>query len=269
MAVLKFVDATSPGDITGGPFDGTAFYIGGDAYRVWEHSEIVAIDTKYKLPIWVRSNPTSTDAPNDVLMCVAALKAIDAPDGALVALDSETAVDPTYTVAFVDGMNKSGYRVMDYGSQDKVFGNKNPDGYYWGADWTDVPHLAKGDGATQYVSLKSEDESDVASTLPLWGGTLTPVEPVAPAVTVALHLVLPELQAGALDLSGTVWFVHKLQALLKQVGMAASLAAAENLADDGDFGADTTAALKAVQGHFGLTEDGIVGLNTWTALLLR
>lgn len=35
---------------------------------------------------------------------------------------------------------------------------------------------------------------------------------------------------------------------------------------DGIFGADTAAAVRAFQGKFGLAQDGVVGLNTWTEL---
>ena len=37
-------------------------------------------------------------------------------------------------------------------------GNEDPDGLYWGADWTDTPHLHSGDQMTQYVSYPAYDE---------------------------------------------------------------------------------------------------------------
>ena len=36
---------------------------------------------------------------------------------------------------------------------------------------------------------------------------------------------------------------------------------------DGDFGPKTTAAVKQFQKANGLTQDGIVGVNTWSAIL--
>ena len=36
---------------------------------------------------------------------------------------------------------------------------------------------------------------------------------------------------------------------------------------DGDFGPNTEKAAKAFQNAKGLTQDGIVGKNTWTAIL--
>ena len=38
---------------------------------------------------------------------------------------------------------------------------------------------------------------------------------------------------------------------------------------DGEFGTGTEKSVKAYQEHNGLAVDGIVGVNTWTSLLLK
>src|SRR6185437_12337230 len=71
-------------------------------------------------------------------------------------------------------LSAAGYTLIVYGSQADVFGNRNPDGMYWGAHWTDVPHLAPGDEVTQYVSFAGYDESLASSVLPFWGAPPDP-----------------------------------------------------------------------------------------------
>ena len=171
MAALSFVDAVAAANITGGPFDGVAFYIGGNAYRVWTVTEVASRGERYRLPVWVRSNPGAVDPVSDAVACAAALRRFGVPAGALVALDSETAVDAAWTRQFVDTLNQAGqggHPVIDYGSQSVVKGNKNPDCYYWGADWTSVSHLASGDQMTQFVSFANEDVSAASAALPFW-----------------------------------------------------------------------------------------------------
>jgi hypothetical protein len=168
MGVLKFVDAVGAAEITGGPYDGVCFYVGGDAYRVWTKPEVDSRAERYRLPVWVRSNPRSVTAAADAAGCLAALAVFGAPKGTLVALDSEMSADAAWTRVFVLAVNAGGHPVIDYGSQSTVFGNDNPDGYYWGADWTDAAHLAAGEGMTQYVSYNNEDLSDALSVLPFW-----------------------------------------------------------------------------------------------------
>ena len=79
--------------------------------------------------------------------------------------------------------------------------------------------------------------------------------------------VLPTLQQGAQDQPGQVFFVRQVQALANVIGNVNSLPAASNLAEDGAFGPATAAAVKAVQHLFGITQDGIVGPQTWSVLV--
>jgi Putative peptidoglycan binding domain len=91
-----------------------------------------------------------------------------------------------------------------------------------------------------------------------------PVPPAAATVTVSL--TLPVLKQGARDVAGSPFLVGRMQAMVSYVGGIRSIDAAAGLGADGDFGASTTAAVKAVQKSFGLTQDGVVGPATWGVL---
>jgi N-acetylmuramoyl-L-alanine amidase len=54
--------------------------------------------------------------------------------------------------------------------------------------------------------------------------------------------------------------VFRLQQILVTVG-------AGSLEEDGEFGVETERAVKVVQKKLNLTVDGVVGKNTWAALL--
>lgn len=251
MTLLKFADAIGISEITGGPFDGIAFYLpGGDAFRAWPDAEVRAITTRYRLPVFVRSNPSLNLVPGDVIACIAGLARAGAPAGTLVALDSETSSDPAYVIPFVTAVNVAGWKVMDYGSESTLRGNLNPDGYYWGADWTSVPHLHSGEGMTQYLSLKNEDVSLADSALPLWD-THAPAPPVTPWA--GLLALLPVVRQGA---AGPAVIV--IQGFLAIRGHPVTV--------DGQFGPLTAAAVRAVQSAAKITADGIVGPRAWAAL---
>jgi lysozyme len=85
--------------------------------------------------------------------------------------------------------------------------------------------------------------------------------------TEALVANLPTLQVGSKDVAGGTWYVHRLQNDVAGVGRWNNLGAVTAIPDDGDFGASTEAAVKAVQAHFGLAQDGVVGPATWSALI--
>jgi peptidoglycan hydrolase-like protein with peptidoglycan-binding domain len=273
MTTLRFVDAAFAGSISGGPYDGVCFYIGGDAYRVWPKAEVNGMPERYRLPVWVRSNPGAVSASSDAQACLNALRAYGTPKGSLVALDSETAVDPAWVRVFVDDVNAGGYPVIDYGSQSTVHGNHNPDGYYWGADWTDVPHLHSGDGMTQYVSFSGYDESLASSSLPFWDTRPGPHPNPGPRPgpvpfwQEAMMQALPTLQQGSADTVGHLYEVHRVQALVACIGTINNLGPVTQLKQDGSYGPATAAGVKAVQGHYGLTQDGVCGPLTWQALV--
>lgn len=148
--------------------DGVCGYIGGDTPHIWSDADWWFQPARYRLPIFVRSNPPGPGAVADVAAAVAQLKAIGAPHGTLVAWDTETAADAAYISSVYIHLTAAGYKLIVYGSQSAVMGNQNPDGLYWGADWTDTPHLHSGDQMTQYVSYPAYDENLAQASLPFW-----------------------------------------------------------------------------------------------------
>lgn len=167
-SLITFIDAAYPPQSMKGA-EGLCFYIGGDTPHVWTIQEVNSFNARYLLPVWVRSNPDISLAGEDATTALNALvHTYHAPEGSLVALDSETSADPGYVREFVTRMNAGGYPVIDYGSVSTVFGNDNPDGYYWSADWTGFPHFSWKSQMTQYISFPSYDLSEAVPNLPFW-----------------------------------------------------------------------------------------------------
>jgi peptidoglycan hydrolase-like protein with peptidoglycan-binding domain len=271
---LKFIDAAFPGSYPAA--DGFCFYIGGDTPHVWSAAEVGALKAKYRylLPIYVRSNPPGPGAVADVAAAVAKLAGLGVPQGSLVAWDAETAADAAYTGQVYGLLSLAGYKLIVYGSQRDVAGNANPDGLYWGAQWTSVPHLAPGDEMTQYVSFAAYDESLAVSTLPFWDTRPAPPPPVPvpPAWQQALEGALgaaPLLRNGSKDAPGEPPAVHLVQLLVAGRGAWNHLGPVTQLRQDGDFGLKTEAGVKEVQKFYGLAQDGIVGPKTLEALIIR
>jgi peptidoglycan hydrolase-like protein with peptidoglycan-binding domain len=94
-----------------------------------------------------------------------------------------------------------------------------------------------------------------------------PVPSPVPAWQETLMNTLPTLQLGAQDQAGQVEFVHRAQALTAVIGAITGLPSAKGLKLDGGFGGKTQAAILAVQTHFGITADGIIGEQTWGVLV--
>lgn len=254
MTDLTFYDAAVPPPHPP-KTDGVAFYIGGDAVHLWTYSEIEATTARYRLPIFVRSNPAGASSASDVTSAVVRLQEIGAPKGCLVAWDSETSADPGYMLGVFQHLQLADYKLLDYGSQSSVFGNSAPDGYYWGADWTGNAAVLPGDAGTQYADDGAYDLNVFKPGLPFWDthtGSTTPTPPV----NWQEHMMqqLPVVQQGA---TGTV--VRTIQGLCGARGWPVGI--------DGSFGPETENAVHLVQAHAGLTNDGIVGPKTWPALL--
>ena len=56
--------------------------------------------------------------------------------------------------------------------------------------------------------------------------------------------------------------------LLAETGKLQGVAPAKGLRDDGEFGTSTAAAVKAVQAHYGITQDSrYAAAQTWSVLL--
>lgn len=248
MNDLTFYDAAYP-PADPPATDGVAFYIGGDASHVWTLAEIESQSARYRLPIFVRSNPQKRLALADASAALEELRAIRAPRGILVAWDTETAVDPVYMAIVWAAITAAGYILLDYGSQSRLFDNDMPaGGYYWGAEWTGREHIAQGDAGTQWVDDGKYDLDIFKPGLPFWdtGKTSTWEE--------SIMQQLPQLEQGATS---------------RAVRIAQSLCVAYGhvVAVDGTFGPATLAAVKLVQADARIAVDGIVGPATWTALL--
>lgn len=256
MTDLTFYDAAVPPP-NPPQTDGVAFYIGGDTVHVWTRAEIEATTARYRLPIFVRSNPGGvSEAEQDVDAAIAALKSIGAPKGCLVSWDTETAADPAYMRTVFAWLELAGYKLIDYGSQSVLFANQLPaGGYYWGADWTGNKAILAGDAGTQYANDGQYDLDVFKPGLPFWdthhGGTTPP-----PPVNWQEHMMqqLPVVHQGATGAT-----VRTIQGLCGARGWPVPI--------DGSFGPETENAVHLVQGHAGITTDGIVGPQTWPALL--
>lgn len=77
----------------------------------------------------------------------------------------------------------------------------------------------------------------------------------------------PVLKEGDSDKPGSFWFVRRMQALVALAGSLNNLPAAAGITDDGSFGHADDAAVRAVQGHYGIAVDGVCGAQTWGVLL--
>jgi hypothetical protein len=230
------------------PVDGVCFYIGGDTPHVWTKPEIEAQPARYRLPVFVRSNPGGANATGDVTAAVTYLHQLEAPDGCLVAWDTEVADDPAYINAVYRSLAAAGYKLIVYGTQSIVTQENNPDGLYWGADWTGTPYLRSGDAMTQYVSFASYDESEAESGLPFWDTHSMP------SWQEQLMESLPTLAVGA-----TGALVKTIQALCCARGRTVAI--------NGDFDTETKGAVQFAQSAAHLVTDGVVGPETWPALI--
>lgn len=145
-----------------------AGYLGGNTPHVWTLAEWQHQPARYRLPIWVRSNPQTVNADSDAAAAVAAAKRLGVPHGATIALDFETAVNASYVHTFDHVLGVAGYHVMLYGSASSVRNNPAPGGGYWVAQWTGHPFMENGASATQWANGPSYDSSLISTSVPLW-----------------------------------------------------------------------------------------------------
>lgn len=255
MPDLTFYDASAP-PADPPSTDGVCIYIGGDTPHVWTPAEIDRQKARYRLPIFVRSNPAGASAARDVKAAVAQLQVIGAPKGCLVAWDTETAADVPYMSAVYLYLRAAGYQLIDYGSQSSVFGNLVPDGYYWGADWTGTARIDTGDKMTQYASFKDYDLSLAIPSLPFWD-TRRPAGTVSSPITNWTENIVHELPTIAQGATGTA--VRTAQALCNARGFTTAV--------DGIYGPETKWAVEQVQQQGRISVDGIAGPQTWPVLM--
>lgn len=259
MRNLMFYDAAYPPPSEPPGMDGVAFYIGGDTPHVWTAAEIGATCVRYRLPIYVRSDPSRASAQNDASTALMQLRAIGAPRGCLVAWDTEVAADPGYMRAIFELIvGGGGYALIDYGSQSALFANELPvGGYYWGADWTGGPHVVPGDQMTQFAAVTNYDESEAHASLPFWDTRPTTPAPTSTPTayqTETLMQQLPQIRQGATGAA-----VRTAQGLC--------IARGHLVIVDGIFGPATAAAIRDVQAAARISIDGIIGPRTWPVLL--
>jgi hypothetical protein len=147
-------------------------YIGGNAYHVWTDAEWASQRARYRLPIYVRSNPGSHDPHADAAAAIAWLRAHRVPHGCAVSLDLETAVNRAYVRAFDADIVAAGYVTLDYGSISTILQNGRTSGGIWAAHYTGTPHLEAGTDATQWANDTMlgvpYDASLISDSVPLW-----------------------------------------------------------------------------------------------------
>lgn len=166
MATLY--DAAFPNPAVDPNVDGCLVYIGGDTPHVWTDAEIAAGHGRYRVPVYVRSNPQNADPIGDAGQAIAWLDAHSVPKGVVVVLDLETAVDPAYVLAFGNRLHQAGYLVWPYGSKSTLFKNPALDGYFV-ADYTQVEHQFNGTVMTQWSDANSNyDLEDTTVLSALW-----------------------------------------------------------------------------------------------------
>jgi peptidoglycan hydrolase-like protein with peptidoglycan-binding domain len=102
-----------------------------------------------------------------------------------------------------------------------------------------------------------------------FGAAPTPPHPTPPAAdwTEQMIMALPTLGPSDTDTAGEIQYVHRIQALVQVIGQVNNLPAAAAVTPDGIYGPQTIAGVKAIQGFFGNSQDGITGRDTWHALV--
>jgi hypothetical protein len=85
--------------------------------------------------------------------------------------------------------------------------------------------------------------------------------------TEQMIMALPTLAQGDTDQPGAARLVHRVQLLVTGIGDWNNLGPATQLTADGSYGPKTAAGVKAVQGYFGLSQDGTCGQATWHHLV--
>ena len=234
--------------------DGVCIYIGGDTPHVWTPAEVARQAARWRLPVWVRSDPAAASSAADSGAALTALHKIGCPRGSLVALDVETAVDAGFVWNFCRQLTTGGYAVILYGSDSTVFSNRIPDALYFAADWTGTPHMAARAQMTQYVSFRAYDLDLALPPHPVWDPAQQPTQPTLPNWQDTMMHALPVVAQNA-----TGPAVRTIQALILARGYGCTI--------DGVFGPSTAGLIRTIQNRAAITADGIVGPATWPVLM--
>jgi hypothetical protein len=150
------------------------FYIGGDATHIWTPEEVNALTTRYRLPIFVRSNPGAANPVADASAALAQLGNIP-PRDCLIALDLETASDTAYVQSFA--AHVSPHPIMVYGSAGNIFGT-SAGHLVWVADPGAPSPDPAATGGTQYLWSTSYDlDWFTQAAVNLMWDTVTPTTP--------------------------------------------------------------------------------------------
>ena len=145
------------------------------------------------------------------------------------------------------------------------FGWHGMGGEAWGGHF-DCPGDVRKAQRPQIVALAMAIRSGEAPPAPPKPAP-APAPPSIPAWQETMMNKLPVLQEGAADHAGAVCYVHRMQALVKAVGEIKNLDLAVCQEITATFDATTKAAVQQVQASFNLAADGIVGPQTWGALV--
>jgi peptidoglycan hydrolase-like protein with peptidoglycan-binding domain len=124
--------------------------------------------------------------------------------------------------------------------------------------------LSFGADGTQWRSDALQRNLDQSLLLDDFFGTTPPPPP--PQYTEFDMAQLPVLKQGDSDKPGAFWPVRRLQALVALTGKINGIPAAA-IDPDGVFGKATAAGVKAVQAHYGIAQDSVCGIATWSVLL--
>lgn len=148
--------------------DVVGIYAGGDTPHIWTPNEIAEQKARYRLPIWVRSNPSPSMALSDADRLGIWLRSHDAPNHIAVLLDLETAITRTYVELFATLMMQNSFFVLVYGSSSTLFKNPVCGGYFLANPGP--PVIPSGCVAVQYADNvpPGVDLSVIYDSVPLW-----------------------------------------------------------------------------------------------------
>jgi peptidoglycan hydrolase-like protein with peptidoglycan-binding domain len=164
----------------------------------------------------------------------------------------------------------------------------------WSAHYSGTPHIC-GQSSCRQMSIEADgtqwtnraggrdlDESLLlADFFDVPPAPKPPVPVPVPAWQEALMNKLPVVAtpediaaknltgATSQDEPGHAWFVRRVQSDARSMGAPdwLNLGPVTDIPADGTYGTASKAAVQAIQGHYGVTQDGIVGPVTWAVLV--